>query len=544
MSLVIVFPLLSPGYILTLDTVMTEKIALPAISSPSFFFVGLLALLNLFIPSYWLQKAMLFAIFFLSGWGMYCLSPVKNNWAKIFAGIFYAINPFVYERVMAGQWWLLLGYSLFPLFVSAVIGFFDHPDKNTALRLAILFTVIVNLVIHFSLITLLFFVIYGSIFLLLHQDKISPALKYFWIFTAAVLIFNLNWLLPAIIGRSSLNYAVSQFTSEDLIAFQSVEDKTFGLIFNLLSGYGFWPEVYPYFILAKDVIFIWPILSILFIVLFLLGFYRALIDHRWRLLAISLGILFLASLDLAGGIALKSFSQTTFLLYDKLPFLRGFREPQKLVSVVMFCYAYFSSFGLDYLTQKFRLSARYIVLVVLIMPFIYTPTVFAGFWGQLKPVFYPKSWEEVNRLLAKDKDDYLTLFFPWHQYMRFNFANNRVIANPAPYFFGKTILSSLNYETKSLYTHDTRPEALHIEGLLTMQKEGVNLVGEPVEEQLDWANALTAINVKYVILAKDDDWQTYKFLDTEESVKKIFADEEIIVYQNISWGTEDEPAAY
>ncbi|MBI4991216.1 hypothetical protein HZB96_03940 [Candidatus Gottesmanbacteria bacterium] len=175
----------------------------------------------------------------------------------------------------------------------------------------------------------------------------------------------------------------------------------------------------------------------------------------------------------------------------------------------------------------------------LILPFIYTPTVFGGFWGQLKPVFYPKSWYEVNNILKNDKDNFLTLFFPWHQYTRFRFANNRVVANPAPYFFEKPVLSSQNYETIPLYTHDIRTESLHVEGLLSIEKEGVNLVGEEIEEKLPWGQSLSPINVKYIILAKDDDWKRYRFLDKQTDLKKVYENDDLVLYQNLKWGVEE-----
>lgn len=539
LSFIIVFPLLLPGYIITLDMVFTPKLQIPSFTSPSFFFSGVLWLLNLVIPSYFLQKAMLFMVFFLAGWGMYRFVSKKFGWFGILGGIFFAINPFVYERVMAGQWQFLLGYSILPFVIPAIIDFFDDPNRKNAVILGLWAFLLINLAIHFSLILFIILLVYGFAHAYFNKEKIYVGVKYLFLIGSIVILLNSNWLLPTILGKSSISQTINLFDSSDLTAFQSVPDNNFGLIFNLLSGFGFWMEAYDYFILPKNIIFFWPLISLIIIGISLWGLVKSF-QKKERTsypLLITLAVIFLLSLDLAGGVAIKSSANFFYFLYTRFPILRGFREPQKLVGIMMFCYAYFGSIGIVYLSAKVRKSFMFYVLcfMFLFLPFIYTPTIFGGFWGQLKPVFYPDSWKKVNRILNEDRQNFLTLFFPWHQYIRFMFANNRVIASPAPYFFDKSVLSSQNYETKSLYTHDTRPEALHVEGLLSIERERVNLLGESVIERINWGEALAPINVKYIILAKENDWKSYKFLDRSKDLEKISEDDNLILYKNNRW---------
>ena len=256
-------------------------------------------------------------------------------------------------------------------------------------------------------------------------------------------------------------------------------------------------------------------------------------------LVIALIVFFLLSLNFAGGIALRSFADTAFTLYDKVPFLRGFREPQKLIGIVMLCYAFFGSMGIYYLGKKVaRIGKLVITGIFIILPFVYTPTFFGSFWGQLRPVLYPSSWEKVNQTLKEDTGDFLTVFFPWHQYMRFKFTNNMVVANPASYYFDKPILSAQNYETKYLDTHDVRMEALHVDGLLSIEKNKVNLLGDPVHRKIAWGEDLALINVKYIILAKEKDQKLYRFLDRSEGLEKIFEDDNLILYKNNRWSLD------
>lgn len=535
LSLAVIFPLLSPGFILTLDATAVPGRIFPAdISSASFIHSGLQSILSLGVGQGEVQKIILFLIFFLAGLGMARLC--KNY----FAGILYAINPFVYERIMAGHWDFLLGYAAFPFVVSAARNFCQKPAVKTSVILAVLVTLTVSFATHWTFILAVFFLIYFISYFILNRENLFTALKYFFLFGGLCVLLNINWLLPVLLGRGSVGETIAQFTRDDLIAFQSFPDPVFGVIFNLLSGFGFWVEAQKYFILSKDVIFFWPVISLIFIFLAITGVYKIFKnrDKASLPLAVTMVVLFLAALDFAGGIALPAFAETAFWLYEKFPFLIGLREPQKLVAVIMFGYAYFGSYGLSFLADKVKPAFKFALLgFFCLLPFIYTPTMFGGFWGQLRPVEYPESWTKVNNLIVdsgrgQNDDNSLTLFFPWHQYMRFGFANNLVVANPAPRFFTKPILASENYETKSLYSHDVRPEALHIEGLLSMEKEGVNLTGDQVFDRVKWGESTAVINVKYIILAKESDWQTYGFLDKSGDLNKIYEDNSLILYQN------------
>lgn len=533
LALAVIFPLLSPGFILTLDATAVPGRIFPAdISSSSFIYDGIQSVLSLGIGQGEVQKIILFLIFFLAGLGMARLGK------SYFAGILYVINPFVYERIMAGHWDFLLGYAVFPFVVSASRNFCQKPAIKTSVILAVLVTLTVSFATHWTFILAAFFLIYFTVYFVFNRENLFPAVKYFSLFGGLCVLFNLNWLIPVLLGHGPLGEVVSQFSRDDLIAFQSFPDPFFGVIFNLLSGFGFWVEAQKYFIFPKDIIFFWPVISLIFILLAAAGVYKVFKNREKTSLplAITMVVLFLAALDFAGGIALPAFSETAFWLYEKFPFLIGLREPQKLVAVIMFGYAYFGSYGLSFLADKVKPAFKYALLgFFCLLPFIYTPTMFGGFWGQLKPVSYPQSWSKVNDKLNEDKDDYLTLFLPWHQYMRFGFANNLVVANPAPRFFTKPILASENYETKSLYSHDVRPEALHIEGLLSMEKEGVNLTGDQVFDRVKWGESTAVINVKYIILVKESDWETYKFLDKSPDLNKIYEDNYLILYYNTLW---------
>ncbi len=393
---VIIFPLLPPGYILTLDILATDKILLPKLTNINFIFTGILYLFNFLIPSYILQKMLLFLIFLLSGLGMYRLVLEEKHWAaKVFAGLLYMVNPFIYERLISGQWSLVLGYAFFPWIVKVMLDFFQTPSNFRTILLALGTAIIAALSFHFFMIFYILLIIFLIVLLVFGQEEKRKIVKALVKLLPISILFNLNWILGIVLPLEGVDKGLSAINNGDLVSFKSVADPTFGLVYNLLSGYGFWNETNNYFISPKSIFPLWPVITIILIGITLYGYYILLMKRKQKVLGITLGVFFLLALDLAIGIASKNFEPIVSILYEKIFFLRVFREPQKLVAIVIFCYAFLGGIGLSDIIDKAKNKARYLIITFfLILPFIYAPTVLGGFWGQLKPTFYPKSWGE------------------------------------------------------------------------------------------------------------------------------------------------------
>ncbi|MFZ3168258.1 MAG: hypothetical protein WA130_11635 [Candidatus Methanoperedens sp.] len=117
-------------------------------------------MVNFILPMWIIQKIVLFAIFFLSGVSAYSLLPVRSSAAKYFSGILYAINPFVYIRFIAGQWNILLAYSVMPFAIKAFIEYLENDNRRNFLKLMFWTTLVAVFSIHMLiLIFIVFFVI-------------------------------------------------------------------------------------------------------------------------------------------------------------------------------------------------------------------------------------------------------------------------------------------------------------------------------------------------------------------------------------------------
>jgi hypothetical protein len=98
---------------------------------------AVLAAVSRVIPADLAQKALLLAIFMLACAGAAALLPREPWFARLAAGVFYTWNPFVAERLIIGQWALLLGYAGLPWVLRAALALGPGPSWRGTGRLAL-----------------------------------------------------------------------------------------------------------------------------------------------------------------------------------------------------------------------------------------------------------------------------------------------------------------------------------------------------------------------------------------------------------------------
>ncbi|GAA4637360.1 hypothetical protein GCM10023196_090850 [Actinoallomurus vinaceus] len=119
-------PALAPGFVLAYDMVFVPR---PVFDRETFGLTGMLprhvpsdavvTALAHFAPADLVQKAILLAIFVIACVSAAALVPSERLTARLAGGVVYAWNPFVAERLLLGQWALLLGYAALPWVVRA-----------------------------------------------------------------------------------------------------------------------------------------------------------------------------------------------------------------------------------------------------------------------------------------------------------------------------------------------------------------------------------------------------------------------------------------
>ncbi len=172
---VVLWQLLLPGYVILLDWPAGPLLKFQFSDVTSFINAPsglILTGLNYFLPSWIIQKLLMFGIFFLAVYLPLKLLGDKNfklfskTSTKYFLALFLAINPFVYERFIAGQWRVLVGYlTVFPL-IYFIIEFHSQgifPDWRQARNIFLTLLVTGFFSVHFLAIDsliILFYIFY------------------------------------------------------------------------------------------------------------------------------------------------------------------------------------------------------------------------------------------------------------------------------------------------------------------------------------------------------------------------------------------------
>ncbi|MBU5678830.1 MAG: hypothetical protein QXJ96_01935 [Candidatus Aenigmatarchaeota archaeon] len=567
-SLLVMLPLFSKGYIFTLDHVTHENaksiffdyllgfsedndgIFLTTLPIPNLLYMFSLFIFGSIFSVEVFQKIFFLFLLFFSGAAAYYACPTKKT-GKLFAGILYMINPFTYVRFLAGHTYLLLSYAFLPLFFKSLMDFskrikecikikqkekifsntFSNVPIKSAAKLSILATICIATTHYLPIILGSLLVFFVLDFFMETKKEIKKVLTLSYLFTF-ILFFALNfyWIVP-ISGETSPHYKIEQFSELDLELFSSKPSLEFNTIFNTISLHGFWRGGYDY---AKYHISLWPL--IFFVILFLSvhGFLVFKNKRKYAFLLVTV-----ISSIIAIGIGYQPLENIIKLLYSRFEFLMGLREPHKLLAILCLFYSYFGGIGISDLLNplekikigikrsrdiKAILFLKYLLIFVIItLPIIYSYTMLFGFNNYLKPTNYPKDWYEVNDFLKNDEEDFNVIFFPWHLYMDFKWIENydKRIANPARTFFEKPIISAENIEAGGIYSQTSNAILRYIELLLSKSSE-IDNFGE----------LISLVNVKYILLTKEVDWKNYLWLKDQKDLEIVKETENFIIFKN------------
>lgn len=459
LTLLMVGPMLWPGYILTLDMPWTPQVPLLWSAhgfNNAFPIYALLALLSWIMPSWIVQKLLLTGIVFLLFYVPWRWLPmVASNGARVAAAMLYALNPFVYARMLAGQWGVLVAYALLPFFLSALLRLMEEPDRKGALRFTLALVLLSLGAIHFTYlalsVSLLFVSVYAGV--RVGRKEYRGALRLARQTGLGIVLFlfiSTYWLVPALMRSAPQEHT---FTTADATTFAAAQNERTPVTLNVLALGGFWGEQQAwryYFLWPQDTRLFW--VATLFIgLLVLYGVYAGVCDPHMRsgtLMLVCIGILAYIT---ALGAAQTPLYDFNLWLYQHVPGWNGLRDSHKIAAFLALVYATLFGMGISRLLAHMQRQTTYrIACAVFILLPAYTGMY--QWWGwheQLNPVWYPQAWYDVQAALMRTQDK--TLVLPWHQYLSLPFAHQLLVANPTPTFFGRDrIIASKDSEIGGL----------------------------------------------------------------------------------------------
>jgi hypothetical protein len=384
---------------------------------------------------------------FLAGFAPMILFRRAQWYAQCVAGLLGALNPWVYDRMVEGQWGVVVAAAGLFLWLAAWEALQAHPGATPAVLLALsagaAFAFDPHVVGPVAVLTILAFVWHR---VWRDRDRLR------WTaFSQALLALLLTYGVVVFFvgGRSGSYENVRQFTRADFEFFRSVASDDYGLIVNLVGLYGYWGERIGRFPLATGGNVWWPLTTAVLVSTALLGAWLRR-DRAWLLVCGLIGLFFSASTALPGGV------DAAVWLSSRLPIVSAFREPQKWSALWLLALVTLAAGAVDAIATRepegrlrspgtLAMAVAYALAIAALVPAGSSqvrslPTI-------VKPLQYPEYWYTTAAFLKRKvpHGDRVAVL-PWHLYQPLRATEGRLAANPAPVFFPGRLTAPRNLE--------------------------------------------------------------------------------------------------
>jgi len=384
------------------------------------------------LPADVVQKLVLLAIFALACSGAAALLDREPLPARLAAGVFYAWNPYVAERLIIGQWALLLGYAGLPWVLRAVLAP-GLASRRGAGRLAL--ALLPAVIGGYAAMAITALVAVPAVLLAGRARRAAVVL-------AALAAGSLPWLIPSLLHPVYADPA-------SVAAFAARADTPFGSIGSLLMLGGAWnaqtvPKAYGGLWSA-----LWLAVVIVALAAYLL---LARPQRRWP----GLGVAAVAGLAIAAlGVTApgRDLLRSLIAAWPGLAILRDaqqFVAPLALAEATGFGLAVAAAlnpgplaqagtehpgpFGHSALKPKRRVrpdaAGTVLAAVALLAPVLLLPGLAWGAAGRLRPAAYPAAWLAAARSLDASPARGSVLLLPWATYRSPSWNHGEVVLDP------------------------------------------------------------------------------------------------------------------
>ncbi|MGI5323189.1 hypothetical protein [Actinomadura nitritigenes] len=412
-------PGLAPGFVLSYDMVFTPDPAFTPMTFgltgtvprqvPSDAFVTALATV---IPAGAAQKLILLAIFVMACMSAASLVPTPRLLPRLAAGVCYAWNPFVAERLLLGQWALLLGYAALPWVVASAARTAEKGGTRRLVRALVPAAIGGFAALIVSGLTALVVAVVSA--------RLRGAVRV----AGVVAALSLPWLVPAVLRPAGVP---GNGTAVDVFAARA--DTPFGVLGSLLTLGGIWngetvPRGYGTPVLAG--FWLAVVLGSLF------AYWRWCREPEWRrgaAVAAAAGFV-LAALGAVAAPVLRG----AVGLWSGFAVLRDGQQYVAPLAVVV-------AVGLGVAADR-AITARYAMVAVgaVAAPVLLLPTLAWGAAGDLRAVRYPDDWARARTIIAADSAPGDVLVLPWALYRGYPWNHGRRVLDPLPRYLHRRVV--------------------------------------------------------------------------------------------------------
>ncbi|NDU77265.1 hypothetical protein GWI34_32275 [Actinomadura sp. DSM 109109] len=418
-------PGLAPGFVLSYDMVFVPD---PAFTRLTFGLTGVVprhvpsdafaTALAAVVPADAVQKLVLLAVFVMACASAASLVPSSRLAPRLAAGVCYAWNPFVAERLLLGQWALLLGYAALPWVVAAAARTEDPGGGRRLVRALLPAAVGGFAALTVSAVTAL------AVALATPRAAGRPRVRACLRVVAATGVLSLPWLVPGALRPEGLP---GDGTAVGLFAARA--DTPFGTLGSLLMLGGVWNgETVPRGYGAPVTATIWMV-----VVLTALAAYgrwcRGPVWRRGAAAAAATGYAVAA----LGAVA-PSVLEGVIGLW---PGFAVFRDGQQFAAPL----AVVVAVGLGTAADR-AAEARWpgVAAAAAAAPVLLLPTLAWGAAGDLRAVRYPGDWARARQIIDGDPARGDVLVLPWASYRSYPWNHGRRVLDPLPRYLHRRVI--------------------------------------------------------------------------------------------------------
>jgi hypothetical protein len=392
---------------------------------------------------------------FLAGFGPMVLFRHAVWYAQCVAGFLGALNPFVYDRMIEGQWGVVVAAAGLFLWLAA----WETLQAKPSLRRAAVVALCTDAIAAFDphvLGPVAVLVLVGAIATRIWRHR--ERLRWSGVSLALLALLLLPGVIRFFVGSSSGGYgAVRQFTRADFDFFRSTTSPDYGLLVNLLGLFGYWGERIGRFPLAHGGQGWWPLATAVVVGTALPGAWLRR-DRAWLLVCGLIGLALSASTAVPGGVGAAAW------IAARIPLVAVYREPEKWSALWLLAVTVLAAGTVEALPRSRLLSRErariagptlaYLLVLAALVPGGVSqarslPTI-------VKPVLYPDYWYKTAAFLSRNVPDGEPIaVLPWHLYQPLRVSEGRLVANPAEVFFPGRLIVPHNVEIPGRATEIT-----------------------------------------------------------------------------------------
>ncbi|WP_433363865.1 hypothetical protein ACQPZX_32925 [Actinoplanes sp. CA-142083] len=437
-------PLVRAGYVLRYDMVfvprqpLTWNLLAPVGTMPRAVPEdALVSLSALLAPGWLVQRLVLAGILAAAAIGAGRLVPTRRGLTRLVAALAYAWSPFLAERLLIGQWGLLICYAALPWLVGAARDLrLGRPGAGARLVLAAACASVTPTGGVIAMVTTAVLVLGGrpTAKRPAGHTPTDPA----WhlsrrrgnLVVIGVVALNAPWLVVAVTSP------MIRVSGPEVVAMFAARAENWGGALLALAGTGgIWNANAAPASRAGQLV---PLITIALVAVAVVGFWP--LRRRWpdgtatRFAWLAGGALLLSSVGVLPGTrgALGS-------AVDLLPGAGLFRDGQKFAMPYALLLAVCLALGAERIADRLpAVGGRLVLAGFLLLPVVALPDLAWGAGGKLRPVEYPAEWATVAAAIRADPGPVVSL--PMSAYRAYPWNPGTIVYDPANRYLPATVI--------------------------------------------------------------------------------------------------------